>query len=193
VEVQLSENSPQWLKGLLGENGVANFYTDSNGNLVFKGPKVNVDDKGNFSLGAGDSYYTLSTDATGRSGVFEHLPDGSKTLAGADAGFNSGSASLLLNTAPALPQITPDTSAAPAPIKLAQPPVLPQITQPGPTALPNISVPKIAPPSIAPKTVNPQPGGTSPQPGGTNPQSANGGFQGGGFDLMGSGGGGIKL
>lgn len=87
VTVQLSENSPQWLRSLLGENGQTKAFTDKAGNIQFEGPS---------STGQGMSYYTLLT-VGGLSGVFEHMADGTTKLAGGNYGFDSAAAQLLVN------------------------------------------------------------------------------------------------
>lgn len=88
VQVQLSGNSPQWLKQLLGENGIANMYSDQNGFLTFKGAAGN---------GEGNSYFTLAQDDKGLQGIFEHTSDGTTHLTGGDYGFNAGAVQLLIN------------------------------------------------------------------------------------------------
>lgn len=87
VQVQLTENSPGWLKDILTKNGVTNVFTDPAGNLSFKG---------NSSDGNGMSAYTL-VNVGGLSGIFEHFADGSSKLAGGNYGFDSGAAQLLVN------------------------------------------------------------------------------------------------
>lgn len=88
VQVQLSGNSPQWLKQMLGENGLANMFTDQNGFLNFKGAA---------SSGEGSSSFTLAQDDKGLQGVYEHTADGTTHLTGGDYGFNAGAVNLLIN------------------------------------------------------------------------------------------------
>lgn len=90
VEVQLSSNSPQWLKNVLGQGGVSNIYLGQDGFLQFKGAA---------SSGQGDSVYTIATDTKGLHGLYEQLPDGSMHLAGGDYGFDADATNLLINQA----------------------------------------------------------------------------------------------
>jgi len=183
VRVQATVNTPDWLRGVLGENGVANFYTDSNGNLVFKA--ASLDGKGDST---GNTYYTLASDANGLHGLFEHTLDGKISLAGGDYGFNNGAAQLLINQAQQTQYtINMQQQMQAAELKLAQPTSLPQISVQRPTApAQNILQPAKAPQPIAPKIVSPQVPTVNPQ----QPASVN--LQGGGFNLQG-GGGGIRL
>lgn len=90
VEVQLTSNSPQWLKNTLGQGGVSNIYLGQDGFLQFKGASTS---------GQGDSIFTIATDNKGLHGLYEQLPDGSTHLAGGDFGFDSGAVNLLMNQA----------------------------------------------------------------------------------------------
>lgn len=192
VQVQLTENSPQWLKSILGENGVSNFYTDNNGNLVFKA--ASLDGKGDSS---GNAYYTLSTDASGLHGIFEHTLNGQISLAGGDYGFNAGAAQLLINQAQGIShEINVQQQLQAAQLALAKPKPLPAISVPRPVAPAQhiVQPPRIsAPQPVAPHVVNPQTPGVNPQQTSGNVQGA-AGFQGGNnFNLLTSGGGGIRL
>lgn len=188
VQVQLTDNSPEWLKSVLGKNGITNFYTDQNGNLVFKGQGTN----GNMA------YYSLSGSANGTSGIFEHLPNGQLQLVGADAGFDPGAASLLINKGTEQQmqiQLASDFNASKS-ISIA-PTKLPSLNFATPKPQPTISMaPPVRTVSVASKTVNPQ-RTANPQGNNVNPQSSGGGLtlQGGinGFNLNTSGGGGIRL
>lgn len=188
VQVQLTEGSPQWLKNILGENGVTNLYTDQKGDVIFKGSA---------SSGQGSSYYTLMQDGRGLAGLFEHTIDGTTRLAGGDYGFDAGAAQLLINQAQQVEQkisIQKQFEAAQlqSQLKVAPPPVASplQVSQPAPT--PHISVPRISAPQITQATANPQPQTYNPQPS-YNPQSAGVSLQGSNFNLNQSGSGGIRL
>lgn len=152
VTVQLSENSPQWLRSLLGENGTTKAFTDKAGNIQFEAPS---------STGQGMSYYTLLT-VGGLNGIFEHLPDGSTKLAGGNYGFDAGAASLLVNYGQQQQyqiqlQTKTEQAAQAAKLSLATPPALPNITPaaPAPTTSTNPQN-TISTQSIQP-TFNPQP------------------------------------
>lgn len=175
VQVQLSENSPQWLKSVLGTNGLTNVYTDTAGNLQFEGSS---------SSGQGLSYFTL-VNVGGLSGIFEHSADGSIKLAGGNYGFDSGAAQLLINAGQQKQQqiqlqTQAEQAAQLAQIKISSPtPVAPLKTAPpAPTAQVQQTV---STKSIQPANVNPQPNTINPQ--GNNVGSG----------INQSGGGGIKL
>lgn len=176
VRVQATDNTPQWLKDIVGQNGITNAFTDSRGNLQFAGASTNGD-------GTGRSFYTL-VNVGGLSGVFEHLPDGSMRLAGGNYGFNAGAASLLVNQAQQIQQIhlqsQQEQLAQAQKLSLAAPaPIQPLKVSPTPVAATTpavqntISVQKLQP------TYNPQPATYNPQ------QTAQ--------NLNTSGSGGIKL
>lgn len=180
--VQASANTPDWLKKILGTNGAANFYTDGQGNLVFKA--ASEDGKGDST---GNAFYTLTTDASGLHGLFEHTLDGKISLAGGDYGFNAGAAQLLINQSQQIQQnISMQQQLQQAELKLAPSTPLPNISIAPPPQSQNISVPKISSPAITPPTVNPQKPTVNPQ------QPAGGNLQGAGINLQG-GGGGIRL
>lgn len=188
VQVQLSANSPQWLKSVLGENGVSNFYTDNNGNLVFRA--TSLDGKGDQSGGA---YYTLTTDANGLHGLFEHTVNGQIALSGGDYGFNAGAAQLLINQAQNTShQINIQQQLQTAQLALAKSQALPDVQLPSVMAPPpNISVPRAPSPTIAPHITAPQLPVVQPQRAATTGTGIN--VQGGNnFNLQG-GGGGIRL
>lgn len=188
VRVQASQNTPDWLKSILGENGVANFFTDQQGDLVFKA--ASADGKGDDT---GNTFYTLTTDGRGLHGLFEHTLDGKISLAGGDYGFNSAAAQMLINQGQQTQykiQVQQQLQAAEAKqLELARQAALPQISTPRPAPPPQNIVqpprysapqPIIAPqPRIQAPTINPQ------QPAPVN-------LQGGSFNLQG-GGGGIRL
>lgn len=128
VTFQVSNNTPQWMKNILGDTGESQMYTDSAGNLVFKGTSTDA---------SSSSFYTLAT-VNGLSGLFEHLPDGSMQLAGGNYGFNVGAAQLLVNMAQnqqAQIKIQQSDEAAQAKIlQAAAPPPLPSINVTPPPA-----------------------------------------------------------
>lgn len=195
VTVQATANTPQWLRQLMaGDSGDLNpmsqMYTDQQGGLIFAGNSV---------TGQGRAFFTLMKDANGHFGVFEHMADGTTIRAGSDYGFNWGAASLLVQTgqllqqqilqaaaraAALLPKISvPKVSAPPPPI--AQPPRAP--------ALPRISLASnYRPTNIAPnysvQAPNVAPG--VPKPSGSGAINVQGGNN---FNLLTSGGGGIRL
>lgn len=153
VQVQLTENSPQWLRGLLGENGIAKAFTDKAGNIQFEGPS---------SSGDGMSYYTLLT-VGGLNGIFEHSPDGSSRLAGGNYGFDAGAAQLLVNFGLQQQykiqlQTKAEQAAQAAQLKLSTPQPLPQIniTPPAPVTATQPIQNTLSTQSIQP-TFNPQP------------------------------------
>lgn len=139
VKIQATENTPQWLKNVIGQNGLTNVFTDRTGNLQFEGSS---------STGEGTSYYSL-LNVGGLSGIFEHFADGTSRLAGGNYGFDAGSAQLLVNMgqqkqAQIQLQTQAEQAAQMAQIKLSTPAPLPQlkVTAPAPT--------------VQPTTVNPQ-------------------------------------
>lgn len=122
VKVQLTENTPDWLKNILGKNGVSNAYTDRAGNIQFEGPSMS---------GQGLSYFSLLT-VGGLHGVYEHGADGSTHLVGGNYGFDQGAASLLVNAGQQRQQqiqlqTKQEQAAQAAQIKLATPQPLPQL------------------------------------------------------------------
>lgn len=150
VKIQLTENTPSWLKNILGENGVSNAYTDRYGNIQFEGPSTS---------GQGLTYFSLLT-VGGLHGVYEHSADGSTHLVGGNYGFDQGAANLLVNMgqqkqAQIHLQTQQEQAAQLAQIKLATPQPLPQLQLANP--VPN---------SVATSTVSPQStlGTTSVQP-----------------------------
>src|SRR6185503_16605610 len=135
VEVQATANTPDWLTKIIGKGGVSNFFTDQSGNLVF-GTNVGS---------SNGKYYTLTTDANGLHGLFEHTIDGKIALAGGDYGFNAGAAQLLINQGQQLQQkISMQQQMQQAELKLAQPPALPSISVSAPAVLPSISIPRVS-------------------------------------------------
>jgi hypothetical protein len=193
VQVQLSENSPQWLKGLLGENGVTNMYTDQNGFLVFKGAS---------STGAGNSSFTLTSDDKGLHGLYEHLGDGSTKLVGGDYGYNSQAVQLLLNRGQQVQQqVRVAQAKAQEQLQIQQQQAAQQLhmqqqaqqaaalkVQKAPTAAPaTTNTARLQPAASLQSTLNPQKT-VSPLPATYNPQQTVNGF-----NLNQSGSGGIKL
>lgn len=167
VQVQASSTSPQWLKNLIGENGVTNVYVDKTGN---NGTTVGLQIEGDSTDGTGRAYYTVATDANGRSGAFEHLPDGSTQAVGGDYGFSAGAVQLLINQAEgtahlvAVQQANAAVAAQQAAAKLKL--TTPTVTAPAPVT----SAPKTNIQGSSPKlqnTVNPQ-ATANPQPASTN-------------------------
>lgn len=178
VQVQLTQNSPDWLKQVLGQNGVTNLFTDQNGDIIFKGAS---------SSGQGSSYYTLVQDGKGLPGLFEHTIDGTTKLAGGAYGFNAGAAQLLINQGQQIQRtVSIQQQMQAAELKLASPKPLPQIQLAPPPQQQQITIPKISTPKISAPTINPQQPTVNPQA----PASVN--VQGGSFNLQG-GGGGIRL
>lgn len=156
VKVQSTENSPQWLKDIVGDNGITNAFTDAKGNIQFKG----ADTSGT----GGSAYYTL-TSVGGLSGVFEHQQDGSLRLAGGDYGFNAGAASLLVNQAVQKQnQIAVQTAAE----RASQQATLAMAV---PTTVQQLSVTPPSNPSPVAQTVNPQATATSSILQNASPQS----------------------
>lgn len=181
VQFQTTENTPAWLTATLGGKGTANMFTDSAGNLVFKGASAD---------GTGESYYTLSQ-MGGLSGLFEHMPDGSTRLAGGNYGFDAGAAQLLLNGAQAQQhqvQLNQQVELArqQEQLKLATPQPLPPIKiapppTPSPTAPPQST---ISTQSIQPAAASIQ--GSSSAAKAIQPTTS-------GVNLQGGGSGGIRL
>jgi hypothetical protein len=147
VQIQLTENTPTWLKNILGNNGLTNAYTDRAGNLQFEGPS---------STGQGLAYFSLLT-VGGLHGVYEHSADGSTHLIGGNYGFDQGAAQLLVNAgqqkqAHIQLQAKADQAAQAAQIKLAAPQPLPAIQTQTNAPTKNIAVPPIS--IQAPKTAS---------------------------------------
>jgi hypothetical protein len=88
VQFSVTQNTPQWLKAVLGDKGIGNIFTGQDGFVNFKAGASN---------GQGDSYYTLTSDNKGLAGLYEHQPNGNTQLIGGDYGFNSGAVQLLIN------------------------------------------------------------------------------------------------
>jgi len=81
VQVQATQNTPQWLRNILGDNGVTEMYTQNNGNtLQFLGDSTETT--------GGKAIFSVATDSKGLKGVFETLPDGSQKPLGGNYGFN---------------------------------------------------------------------------------------------------------
>lgn len=184
VQVQASNNTPDWLKKVIGQGGLTRLYTDPNGDITFEGGA---------SSGQGRDYYTLVTDGNGLHGLFEHSLDGKIALAGGDYGFNAGAAQMLINQG----QQTQYKISLQQAMQAAQ---LKQLQLAKPAPLPPISVPRPAPPpqhiAQPPRVAAPQPI-QAPQPQIQRPtinpqQPAPVHLQGGSFQLQG-GGGGIRL
>ncbi len=208
VQVQATSASPQWLRNILGDNGVTNIYTQSNSAtnkdmLQFQADSVSGHGKAIYTV-AGDGS-TWESSALGDkliygspaapkqpTSVFGQISDafmsGAKNIAdmfGAKAYADSLPASMMSKYA------APNSSLATLPaIPVAQPVQLPSISVIAPP--PQAALTVKAAPTITPAvqtTSNPQPAaqGTSVQ-GGSSGMS----LQGGGFSLQG-GGAGISL
>jgi hypothetical protein len=162
VQVQLTENTPQWLKDIFGtQNGMTKVFTDKIGNLQFQGPSTD---------GNGLSYFTLMT-IGGLNGVFEHGADGSTKLIGGNYGFDQGAAQLLINAGQQKQQqiqlqTQAEQQAQAAKLTLAKPAPLPTIAPPPRVApKPVAAAPlqhTVSAQSIQP-TYNPQPKTYNPQ------------------------------
>jgi hypothetical protein len=144
VQVQGTQNTPDWLRKILGPNGVTNIFSTNQG-LVFEAD----DTKG------GKAYYTLASDSRGLVGLYENKADGGVQALGGEYGFNQGSNSItsLINNAQAVNHtITLQKQAEAAALAAATPKALPTINlNPSPAA----AAPVAPPVSIqAPQTVS---------------------------------------
>lgn len=181
VKVQVTENTPDWLKNILGGHGVTQMFTDSNGNLQFEGSDVN---------GKGLAYYTLSNYG-GKAGLFEHFADGSMKFAGGAPNFDAYGAQLVINSSQQQQyQISLDQAAAAQKIKLAQSLKIPKLniqTSAPPAHISTVQTPTNV---VAPHTSNPQRtiNGNQLQGGSPHLQGGSPNLQGGGFNLNQSGG-----
>jgi hypothetical protein len=207
VRVQASDSSPQWLKNVLGQNGLADIYniTAADGKtplgLQFKADGEN-----------GQAIYTVAKDGT----AWESNNLGDKLISGTapnngqptqptsvfgsiGAAFQYGArqVELLLSTPKAFAATVPGMVQAGTnhftlpPLPVAKPMQLPTISVAPPQAQPALHVaPPTINPAVAPATINPQ--ATAPS---TNIQGGGNGIQlqGGGMNLQGGGGGGISL
>jgi hypothetical protein len=157
VKVQLTQNTPDWLKNILGNNGVSNAYTDRSGNIQFEGPSMS---------GQGLSYFSLLT-VGGLHGVYEHSADGSTHLVGGNYGFDQGAANLLVNAGQQKQQqiqlqTQQEQAALAAQIKIAAPQPLPplQMSAPALTAPVSATPGAVAPPrtssisGVSPQSTN---------------------------------------
>lgn len=207
VKIQASASSPQWLKNVLGDNGVANIYDvqssdgTKNYTLQFKADGAN-----------GQAIYTIGKDGT----AWESTNTGDRLISGsmANGGMQSTPTSFfgsigeafkngarLVDTLLSTPKAYADTLPSMVqagtnhftlpPIPVAKPMLLPSISVSAPQpqqALKVAPAPTIAP-AVAPATANPQV--TAPS---TAIQGGSNGIQlqGGGASLQG-GGGGISL
>jgi hypothetical protein len=180
VQVQTTGNTPDWLKQVLGGNGIANMYS-VNGQLQFEADS---------STGAGKAYYTLGVDSRGLMGLFQNSGPGQTIALGGEYGFNQSGVQEMINNATSH-EIQIQQQAQQAQIKLQQQ---------APLSLPTINPPVSAPPAtisikppptlqpVNPVTVNPQqtaPGNRMQGGGGINIQGGSGGS--GGISI-GSGG-----
>lgn len=191
VQAQLSSNSPEWLKSLVGQNGIINVYTQggnntpNNGFLQFKAAS---------SDGKGDSYYTLGTDDKGLSGLYEHTADGSTNFMGGDYGFNAGAVQLLVNQGEQVQQQVVTAQAAAAQALKVQQAQAQQQLQMQQTQAQSLAVQRAQQTAALQKTASPQQTVSpqlptyNPQPATANPQQTVNGF-----NLNQSGTGGIKL
>jgi hypothetical protein len=193
VQVQLSDSSPQWLQNVLGKGGVANLYTDSNGFMTFKAGGSNGQ----------EAYYTLATDGSGLSGLYQHNPDGSTTPMGGDYGFAAQAVQLLINKGQQVQgQLQVEQAQVQAQLKAqqaaAQQVQMQQAAQqaalrvhcaptPAPAPTQAARLQPAAPPTLP--TFNPQANNVNPQSNNVSPQ----GGQVNGFNLNQSGSGGIRL
>ena len=180
VQVQATENTPGWLKQLIGSNGIANVYSTQNGFLQIKAGSTS---------GQGVSSYVIAQDQKGLQGIYEQLPDGTSKLAGGDYGFSAGAVSLLINQAQ---QTQSNIAVENAKIQqqlVAQIKPVQQVASVAPPAPAN-TAPAIQPAAAPQLTFNPQAatnkGAQTLQPT-ANPQST------GGANLNQSGKGGIPL
>lgn len=191
VEVQATQNTPQWVRNILGENGITNLYATDRG-LEFEADTE-----------TGKGIYTIATDNKGLLGLFESAPDGNYKTLGGQYGFSESQNSFTMpplprGTAPSF-NLSLGTTNAHSILTNAtshyQLPSLPPISTTPSLRLPSISiapsphpaVPKVV--SVQPHTVNPQPAAKGntiqnassvPIQGGfVNPQSNNGSFWGG--------------
>lgn len=168
VQVQTTQDTPQWLRSILGEGGLANFYTDSNGFVTFEAGGTN---------NRGPAYYTLATDNKGLAGVYEHTANGETNFVGGDYGFAANAVQLLVNKGQQVQQQivfaqqqaqealkVKQQQAQAAALKVTAPaPHAPSI-QPTASPLPKTVAPQL--PTFNPQgpksTVNPQPSGVNP-------------------------------
>lgn len=181
VQVQVTENSPDWLKSVLGQNGTANFFTDNQGNETFK---------------SGDAFYTVAQDAKGLSGLYEHLSNGNLQAVGGDYGFDQNGVQMLLNQAQQTQlQITAEENATAAKLKLAAPLPLPKLKV-APPAAPKLNSASSLQPTSAPQLTAPiakvqnAPNVVQNVAPGTTVQSTTGGFN---LNQAPSSGGGLKV
>jgi hypothetical protein len=187
VQVQATDATPAWLRGIMGNNGMTQMFTGGNGQLVFRAPA---------STGEGFSSYVLANDGSGKYGVLEQTADGAIINAGGNYGFNSAAAinnltnlaiaaqSTLKVTQPTTPSLTANAQRYTQTLKVAQA----VQTTPIKVTAPTLTIPQVS-------TANPQttanPQQTTParatQPATANPQGT------AGANLNTSGGGGIPL
>lgn len=188
VQISVTQNTPDWFKQVFGDKGIGNMFTDQNGFLSFKAGASN---------GQGDSYFTLTQDAKGLQGIFEHSPDGTTNLMGGDYGFNAGAVNLLVNRGEQVQQQVRVAQAEAQAKLVAQQAQAQQahlsVSRPAPIApapaAPHTQAARLQP-TIAPQmpTFNPQGNNFNPQGATGNPQSTVNGF-----NLNQSGSGGIRL
>lgn len=194
VEVQLTNNSPQWLKSILDQGGATNMYLGPSIGGNFQGDGF-LQFKGASPDGQGETLYTVATDNKGLHGLYQNLPDGSFQLVGGDYGFDAPAVNLLMGqaqqqqhivavqTAQTQAKLQAQMSAAQqAALKVAT--VAPLHAAPAPAS----QIQKLQP-TVAPQlTFNPQTGNVNPQTSTVNPQQ---GINGNNLNQSGSGG--IKL
>jgi hypothetical protein len=174
VQVQLTDQSPDWLKNLLGKGNISNIYLGPSIGGNFKGDGF-LQFEGQSSSGSGKSLYTIATDDKGLHGLYENLPNGNYQLTGGDYGFNSGAVNLLMNQAQQQMQITSvQTAQAQAALQTKLADVQSQaltVSQPAPLSAPSTQVDNIVQPTANPQiTFNPQAGNVNPQGPTINPQ-----------------------
>lgn len=205
-EVQATNQTPQWLRNILGDNGITNVFVAPNGSLQFEGDTAN-----------GKAIYTIAKDNRGLYGAFQQTPDGQMVHMGGDYGFNQqvnqvvnpkgmqtihqlangktdvlagvfsnlnnfGGVNSLVNAAQQdEAKIATANAAAAKAMLAATPPPLPNISVASPPPTPSISVP--SPASVpTPSTRSVVPQTVNPQQPTINPQNP------GGINLQGGGG-----
>lgn len=186
VEVQATDSSPQWLKDVLGKNGVTNVFATGAG-LQFQADSVSGSGKAIFTVAGDGTAWESSAlgdkQIANPNNINQMQPGQPKSVFGqiGDA-FKSGMQQVdtLLNghaSAGSLPSSMLSQYAAPAqtlpPISVAKPVALPTLSIAAPAPAPAIA-PAAPAPTIAPATVSPQ------APSGLSVQSSSTALQGGG-------------
>lgn len=195
VQFDITAQTPDWFKSVVGESGILNMYQDpTSGFVQFKASS---------STGQGESIYTLAQDAKGLHGLYEHLPDGTTRLSGGDYGFNASAVNLLISKGQQTQyQVQLAQQQAQAKLQMAQQQAQQQLqvqqaqakAATAAKASQAQTVQRTASPQ--PPTINPQGNNVNPQPATGNPQGNNYNPQQGGTNagtLHVTGGQGIKL